>query len=378
MIMKMSSDHQKDTFQLLLCHTECYLLPKNSETRKDFCFAVAEEQVIDILSAENITLTALDSAHSLLADNLEKSNGLGEGTSPVVLIGHIPVPHDRDGLRSESSEQSVEIPVYRWSFSKNLPEAAIQQGVIILLAAIDKPIGLWVESIAEPQTVQEGDLLTLSRDSFSFPIGSTGFAYLFQNKCYYLISAAKLFEQHSIKPLSLPENNIQNQNSLQRPSPAQHQPRLMVFQIQNQENSHRPIRFGISSRQIIEVQPITKIYSGLPSLAGEIGKMVYQNRLIPLLDLNICLHQEPLTIDRQSRCLIVHETHDAEAIAIAFHGNSQFLPLPIPHLESQRELEMQIPFPCKKVEITNQTVILINVADLRNRSGNGNGFRLRT
>lgn len=135
--------------------------------------------------------------------------------------------------------------------------------------------------------------------------------------------------------------------------------RLVVFSVSEPEAGQRPLAFGLSVSQVLEVlssPPLLPVPGAPPSVRGLV---LWRDSPVPVIDLAARLGLPSGTNQDQSgRLLIARTAQRGALLAFQIRAATRMLRLPAPHLPSERDFPFDILLSRAAVELEHETLVI--------------------
>ncbi len=138
--------------------------------------------------------------------------------------------------------------------------------------------------------------------------------------------------------------------------------RLVVFSTSPPAPRERPVAFGLSITQVVEVVESARVLP-VPKADGHVlGLAGWRDRLVPVVDLSRRLGAGPSVLDGQSRLVVARAA--SRLVAFPVRPGARVLQLPVPHRPCTRELPLEPARTRAVVELKGQTLAVPDMETL--------------
>jgi chemotaxis signal transduction protein len=140
--------------------------------------------------------------------------------------------------------------------------------------------------------------------------------------------------------------------------------RLVLFSTTDAAPSERPLTFGVSLAQVLEVLELLPVLT-VPLAPPEVlGLVKWRNQPVPVLDLGMTLGLAPSPYDDRSRLIIMRVPHSTAKIGFIVRPTVRLVPLPTPHWPCQRALALPPSLVLGAVDLPEATVVVPDLGNI--------------
>ncbi len=138
--------------------------------------------------------------------------------------------------------------------------------------------------------------------------------------------------------------------------------RLVLFAVAEAPPDRRPLVFGLSITQVVEVVEVPKLTSVPGSPPHVAGLAWWRGRPLAVVDLARRMGLPPARRDGRSRLLVVRTSTASDVAGFLVCPTVRVLPLPLPHLPTTRPQPVDPTLMLTSVELKGETVVFPDLA----------------
>ena len=140
--------------------------------------------------------------------------------------------------------------------------------------------------------------------------------------------------------------------------------RLVLFFATDAAVSERPLAFGVSLAQVLEVLEVPPLLSVPLAPPHVLGLAKWRSQPVPVLDLGMTLGLPPSVRDERSRLIVMRVPQSKAKIGFLVRPTVKLLPLPTPHWPCQRNLAIPQALLIGAVDLPDVTVVVPNLVNI--------------
>lgn len=132
---------------------------------------------------------------------------------------------------------------------------------------------------------------------------------------------------------------------------------LVIFSLPGFATNGRPISFGLSSKQVVEVLDVPPLLPLLHQSPYTVGLVQWRKQTVPVVRLT----KEEVVENGRLRLMIIRVPETKELVGLLAKSDMRMVELPVAHRPSERELPLPPLFVAGCVELARETLVVPNM-----------------